>query len=170
MIVLGGLSTYDVDWVNAMFKYGVMQKADALGIHAFPGTWDSLERRRGRPWRGLNQEIEDARTQLRRNNSQAQVWLTETGYSTFGEGEERRKREKNQIDYFNEIITCAADRVFWHTMVDQKHGTPTDDSLNLEIEADERAFHFGVVNEKGEPKPLFYYWQNLKQQVVVSRE
>ncbi len=159
-IVLGGLSPYEPTWVNAMAEFGVLRHANALGIHAFPGTWDANnDRRKGRPWRGLEAEVEDARKQLRTLGSQAEIWLTETGYSTFGEGEFLEERLQKQIDYWNELRKCPAERAYWHTLIDQKGGTPTDNELNSDRPLDEKAYHFGVVDEKGKPKPLYAYWE-----------
>jgi CDP-paratose 2-epimerase len=161
-VALGGLSPYDAEWVHAMFDYGVMQHADALGIHAFPGTWpEDGPRRKGRPWKGLAAEIEEARAQLRKNKSNAEVWLTETGYSTFGVGEEKKQREQQQVDYFCEALSSPADRIYWHTMIDQSSGTPTDNELNSGLERDDRAYHFGIIDAHGNPKPLYYYWRDL---------
>ena len=161
-VVLGGLSPYEAGWVNAMFDHGVMQEGDALGIHAFPGTWDTPAenwRRRGRPWRGLAQEVADARAHLRRRGSRGEIWLTETGYSTYGEGAELKERSQGQIDYFEELLWCDADRIFWHSIIDQKKGTPTDNELNAGMGNDDKAYHFGIVDEYGAPKPLYPHWQ-----------
>jgi CDP-paratose 2-epimerase len=162
-IVLGGMSPYETMWVDAMFRENVLQHADALGIHAFPGTWDkeTEHRRGGRVWKGLVAEIEDARAHLRANGSRAEIWLTETGYSTFGEGLEMRDREKKQVAYFDELMRSPADRAFWHSVIDQRTGTPTDNELNSEEMRDDKAYHFGIVRENGNPKALYYYWQQL---------
>jgi CDP-paratose 2-epimerase len=164
-IVLGGMSPYETEWVDRMFEYGIMQEADALGIHDFSGTWDPEgPRRKGRPWKGLNAEIEDARTQLRENGSAAEVWLTETGYSTYGAGEFKKDREEKQVRYFDELLSCPAERVYWHTLVDQQSDTPTDNELNSALDHDVKAYHFGVIDHEGRKKPLYHHWKNIAHQ------
>ena len=162
-IVLGGLSPYDADWVDAMFGYGVLQGGDALGLHAFPGTWDGEDggRRKGRPWRGLDAEVGDARAQMRSHGSRAEIWLTETGYSTFGKGEALAARERGQIRYFDELRRCSADRAYWYCVMDQRRDTPTDNELNAALPNDEKAYHFGLLRSDGSPKPLYGYWRSL---------
>lgn len=161
-IALGGLSPYDPEWVGAMAHYGILKHADALGIHAFPGTWDfEPDRSRGREWKGLTAEVELVRKQLRKFRSRAEVWITETGYSTYGEGSAERQREQNQIAYFEEVRACPADRVYWHTIVDQKETTPTDNELNANMAKDPRAYHFGIMTVDGRLKPLYLHWRGL---------
>jgi len=38
--VLGGMAPLDPNWLRLMFQAGVMAYIDAVGVHAFPGTWD----------------------------------------------------------------------------------------------------------------------------------
>src|SRR5690625_2416988 len=40
-VLLGGMSPVDPAWLNYMFEMGLMEKIDTVGIHGFPGTFDS---------------------------------------------------------------------------------------------------------------------------------
>ncbi len=39
--VLGGTCPTDPHWLHLMCQRGVMAYVDAIGVHGFPGTWDS---------------------------------------------------------------------------------------------------------------------------------
>lgn len=161
-VVLGGLSPYDPAWIRRMNDFGILRYAQAVGIHAFPGTWDEgMDRRTDSPWKGLSGEIGDLKEQLRELDVGAEAWYTETGYSTWGDASQRLIREQKQIDFFGEVLSCGADRVFWHTLIDQPPESPTDNQINLETDPDARAYFFGVTDVKGNPKPIFFHWKEI---------
>ena len=42
-VVLGGACPTDTNWLRLMGERGVLGVVDAVGVHGFPGTWDSVE-------------------------------------------------------------------------------------------------------------------------------
>jgi len=163
-IVLGGLSPYDPAWVKRMFDYGVMQNVQALGIHAFPRTWvgpDQTRRPRGKPWISLEAEVQDARNQLKELGLNTEVWITETGHSTWGQGQEREQNNQVQIEFFKEVLSTSADKVFWYTVFDLKYQAENDNTLNNKMEFDEKLYNFGLATVYRNKKPLFHYWRRL---------
>jgi CDP-paratose 2-epimerase len=42
-VVLGGPCPTDVNWLRLMGERGLLGVVDVVGIHGFPGTWDSVE-------------------------------------------------------------------------------------------------------------------------------
>ena len=40
-VVLGGPCPFDLNWLDLMGQRGVLAEVSAVGIHGFPGTWDS---------------------------------------------------------------------------------------------------------------------------------
>jgi CDP-paratose 2-epimerase len=163
-VVLGGLSPTDYNWIQRMFDYGVLGKCQALGTHAFEGTW-SRNRHTEKPempWMGWEEEVAGQRQLFAKNGcSDIQVWITETGYSTWGNEAQRKSKERDQIQYFDELLTAPADQIFWFSLFDQKPGTTTDNVLNMGKELDNKAFHFGVIDFQGQPKALFDHWQSF---------
>ena len=45
-VVLGGPCPTDMNWLRLMGERGLLGVVDAVGVHGFPGTWDSHRRRR----------------------------------------------------------------------------------------------------------------------------
>ena len=106
--VLGGPCPFDPSWIDLMGERGVLSVVDAVGFHAFPGTWDSEEG----PWGGWDMHLGEMRKILDRHNAQAQIWVTETGYSTW------RNDEIEQVSRFVRALDVPADRVYWYSWRD----------------------------------------------------
>jgi CDP-paratose 2-epimerase len=136
--VLGASGPLDAQWVRLMCERGVMQYIDAVGIHGFPGTFEFW-------WDGWNAKIARVRKVLLEHRSKAEIWITETGYSTW------RHDEREQIAAFVDVMHAPAERVYWH-------GTHDVDSTQLEenkFYSDEREHHFGLRRNDGSEKLLF---------------
>ncbi len=56
--VLGGPCPFDPIWLDLMGERGILGVVDAVGLHGFPGTWDS-EAGGWRGWSGHVDEIRD---------------------------------------------------------------------------------------------------------------
>jgi CDP-paratose 2-epimerase len=137
--VLGASGPMDAQWVRLMCERGVMQYIDAVGIHGFPGTFEFW-------WDGWNAKIARVRRVLLQHRSKAEIWITETGYSTW------RHDEREQIAAFIEAMHAPAERVYWH-------GAHDIDSAQFSEEkqfySDERECHFGLRRHDGSGKLLF---------------
>ena len=139
--VLGGLSPIDPDWLGLMCDYGVMAYIDAVGAHGFPGALES-------GWQGWAPQIEHMRETLERHGSDAEVWITETGFSTW------HHDQRGQLRAFVRAIEAPVERVYWYSMYDLDPNKPTIDGFHV----DEREYHFGVKYADGKPKPLYHLW------------
>ena len=53
--VLGGMCPTDPDWLRMMGERGVLEHLDAVGVHAFPGSWETV-------WDGWEATIDRVRT------------------------------------------------------------------------------------------------------------
>jgi CDP-paratose 2-epimerase len=139
--LLGGLSIFDPNWIELMFRRGVMQYIDAVGIHGFPGssetTWDG--------WPALIQSVQQS---LNHHRSGAEVWITSTGYSTW------RHDEYEQLRAFASVIEAPVERVYWYSARDLDPEFPTRDGFHN----DDRDYHFGWVRCDGTPKLLARLW------------
>lgn len=137
--VLGASGPMDAQWVRLMCERGVMQYIDAVGIHGFPGTFEFW-------WDGWNAKIARVRKVLLAHRSKAEIWVTETGYSTW------RHDERGQIAAFIDAIRAPAERVYWYGAHDLD---PSQFPEENKICSDERQHHFGLRRRDGSEKLLF---------------
>jgi CDP-paratose 2-epimerase len=139
--LLGGMAPLDPNWLRLMFDAGVMAYIDAIGIHAFPGTWDLT-------WEGWGPFIAKAQEVLQERDSTAEIWITETGYSTW------RLDERRQLTALIETLEAPVNRVYWYGARDLDPDLPTVDGFH----SDEREYHFGLRRADGRPKLLYRLW------------
>jgi CDP-paratose 2-epimerase len=135
--VLGGMSPIAPNWLALMCKRGVMEYIDVVGIHGFPGVWEAN-------WPGWHTQLAKVRHALSAHGQQADLWITETGYSTW------KYDEFRQAQAFVETVDAAATRVYWYAAQDLHPARPTIDGFH----EDEREYHFGLKRSNGEPKLL----------------
>ncbi|MFL6585174.1 MAG: NAD-dependent epimerase/dehydratase family protein [Chthoniobacterales bacterium] len=135
--VLGASGPMDAQWVRLMCERGVLRYIDAVGIHGFPGTFDFW-------WDGWNAKIARVRNVLLQHGSNAEVWITETGYSTW------RHDDREQIAAFLNVMRAPAERVYWYGAHDLELPQARPDSSCV----DERDYHFGLRRRDGSEKLL----------------
>ncbi|NKC30536.1 NAD-dependent epimerase/dehydratase family protein [Falsiroseomonas selenitidurans] len=138
--VLGGPCPFDAHWLRLMGERGVLAEIDALGLHGFPGTWDS---ERG-SWNGWPALIGAARGILDAHNPQAAIWITEAGYATW------RNDEAAQARSFLDALAAPAARLYWYGWQDIPDSVAVQEGLRF----DQRHYHMGVVDAEGHPKLL----------------
>lgn len=137
-LVLGGAPPFDAGWLQQMGEAGLLALVSAVGLRWYPGTWHDLPPGRSedvQPWRALH-------AALGRYNPEAEIWLTETGYSTW------RHDEAAQVVRFRAALAAPVPRVYWSGWQDLVPATPAD------AELDPRALHLGVSDAQGRPKLL----------------
>jgi CDP-paratose 2-epimerase len=135
--VLGGMSPFDPNWLDLMFKRGALEHVEVVGVHGFPGTWEAV-------WEGWGTHIDRVQDVCDRHGSAARIWVTECGFSTWAHDEFR------QLRTLVELAEAPAERVYWYSVQDLAPERPTLDGFH----ADERAYHFGLQRANGEPKLL----------------
>ena len=139
--VLGGMSPVDPNWLQLMFDRGVMQHIDAVGFHGFPHVFDQQ-------WESWEANVKAVREVLRENNSDAQVWVTEAGFSTW------QHDELQQLQEFKNVLEAEVSKVYWYAARDLDAERSTVGGFHL----DEREYHFGLKKSDGSPKLLFRLW------------
>jgi CDP-paratose 2-epimerase len=137
--VLGGTCPTDLNWLSLMAERGALTDIDVVGLHGFPGTWQAAT-----TWQAWDEQIEATRALLDRFDASADIWITETGYSTW------RHDELAQIDSFVEVMQSSVARVYWYAFQDLHPSLPSQEGWHF----DERHYHFGLVTEGGRPKLL----------------
>jgi CDP-paratose 2-epimerase len=138
--VLGGPSPFDPLWLDLMGERGILQLMHAVGLHGFPGTWDSEEAH----WQGWNPHLAQMRTVLDRHNPDAEIWITETGYSTWS-GD-----QLEQVRRFASALEAPADRLYWYAWRDIAGDVAVQEGLWF----DPRHYHLGALSAEGRPKLL----------------
>jgi CDP-paratose 2-epimerase len=138
--VLGGPCPFDPLWLDLMGERGLLRLCDAVGFHGFPGTWDSEEA----GWHGWDMHLGEMRVVLDRWNPDAEIWITETGYSTW------RGDEMEQARRFARAVEAKADRLYWYGWRDLPPDVPVQEGLWF----DPRHYHLGAVTAGNQPKLL----------------
>ena len=139
--VMGGMNPIDPNWLRLMGDRGLLPFIDAVGVHGFPAPAESS-------WEGWQAPVNRVRDVLRQFESPAEVWITDTGYSTW------RHDERRQLTAFVDAIDAPVDRVYWFAVHDLDPRLPTSDGFH----SDEREYHFGLKRADGSEKLLYRLW------------
>lgn len=153
--VLGGPCPLDTRWLDLMGERGVLGTVSAVGIHGFPGTWDSEEG----TWSGWADGLASARRVIGRYNPSAEVWITEAGYSTW------RQDDAAQVARFRDALASPADRLYWYGWQDVPRAVPVQEGLYF----DPRHYHLGVTDARGRPKLLRRLMANRMLSAPLAR-
>lgn len=137
-VLLGGMSPIDPGWLRHMYNIGLMSLVDAIGIHGFPGTFDT-------DWDGWDAAVRQIQEVVNHYGGAQKIWITEAGYSTW------QQDEKGQVNEFIDVLDAPVERVYWYCLNDLDPGRATVDGFHT----DDREYHFGMVNEAGRPKLLY---------------
>jgi CDP-paratose 2-epimerase len=138
--LLGGPCPFDPVFLEQMGRHGVLGVVSAVGLHGFPGTWDSA----AGGWRGWPAIIGEAREVLGRWKEGLEVWISEAGFSTW------RHDAIEQVRRFVEFRAAPADRHYWYSWRDIDPAVAVQDGAWF----DPRHYHLGAVDAAGRPKLL----------------
>ncbi|MFP4469513.1 MAG: GDP-mannose 4,6-dehydratase, partial [Bacteroidales bacterium] len=141
--VLGGMSPIDPQWLKIMAGKNLLEFIDVVGIHGFPKVFEVY-------WRGWDVYISEVKNVLKESGLEKELWITETGYSTW------RYDERKQVESFLRSLNAVVDRVYWYSLTDLPMKYSTVDGPY----SDEREYHFGLLTEQGNKKLLYRLWQN----------
>ncbi len=151
--VLGGPCPTDINWLNLMGERGVLSQCDAVGVHGFPGTWEF-------DWEDWSETIRKVREVLHPYQPDAEIWITEAGYSTC------RHEERRQLSAFLRALEAPVERFYWYSVHDLDPDLPTQDGLHT----DERHYHMGLKRTDGTSKLLRRLWESRGLQGVRKAE
>lgn len=150
--VLGGMSPIDPNWLTLLYERDVMQYIDAVGIHGFPEVFDTF-------WAGWENEIEKVNSVIRQYGGTQEVWITETGFSTW------QHDERRQLSRFISATRAPVARMYWYSINDLDEKYPTIDGFHQ----DDREYSFGLKKTDGTPK-LLYRLLNKHGPCKIDRE
>ncbi|MEX0762443.1 MAG: NAD-dependent epimerase/dehydratase family protein [Dehalococcoidia bacterium] len=140
--VLAGMCPTDPNWLRLMCKRGLIEYLDAVGVHSFPGTWQF-------DWDGWDSTIGSVREVLDRYRSDAEIWITEAGFSTWNHD------EHGQVRALADVMDAPAERVYWYAAHDLDPNLPTQDGLHTDV----RHYHMGIKRQDGTPKLVHRLWK-----------
>jgi len=102
-----------------------LRHVDIVGLHGFPGTWDSSVTHASTwRWRGWSEEVELTRATLRKLGRPRPVWVTETGSSTYAD-----PTGETQLAAFRATHAALAglgvERMYWYGLTNLEDHRPT---------------------------------------------
>lgn len=141
MTVLGGLRPVDPGFLRKLAQLGVLEGFDVVALHLLP----ELSEPTLTDW---EQPVASIRCTLEELGREAQVWITEGGFSTW------RNEEGRQLGEFVRALESGVDRLYWCAMDDlpDRHSGPSG------FHVDEREYALGLKRSDGSPKLLYRLW------------
>lgn len=144
-ILIGGISPSEVEILDIFSDNDLIKNIDAVGIRDFPGSYG---------WTNWEDSINKVRKVFDERKINLRVWITETGFSTWG------RDEFGQITNFIDFLKVKVDRRYWYSAEDL-----TNELFNKSEDSEEkRQYHFGLIKNDGNPKLIYRIWkqQGLK--------
>jgi CDP-paratose 2-epimerase len=136
--VLGGMSPVDPNWLEMIYRNGVMKYIDAVGIHGFPDVFDTM-------WEGWETNINRVNQVISCFGGKQEVWITEAGFSTW------QYDEQKQLKEFINALEAPVKRMYWYSINDLNPQLSTVEGFHL----DEREYHFGLITKHENQKLLY---------------
>ncbi len=137
-IVLGGVSSCDIDFLRNMAAQGVMPYVDAIGVHGFPLDWNHWQLTE---WPDRVREASAV--------SGKPVWVTEVGASSFGAEEVQEFGLARTL----ELLDGRVERIHWYSLFDLPPTWPAETRhKEAEGSAYYRHYYLGLIKADGEPK------------------
>ncbi len=137
-IVLGGVSSCDIDFLRNMAAQGVMPYVDAIGVHGFPLDWNH--------W-----QLTEWPDRVREASAVAgkPVWVTEVGVSSFGAEEVQEFGLTRTL----KLLDGQVERIHWYSLFDLPPTWPAETRhKEAEGSAYYRHYYLGLIKADGEPK------------------
>ena len=161
--VLGGLAPADPTFVTLLGDRGHLDDVAVIGVHGFPHMWgdhfvddaggsEKAEATDGwdQPWRWSGWA--DRLAEFEAVAGGREVWVTETGLSTWDAGAERAGTPEilaAQTAALEAAAAAPSPRVYWYGLDDLDPGRASIEGDHT----DEHAYHFGLYGFDGREKP-----------------
>jgi len=149
--VLGGMSPLDPNWLDLLAGRGALRDVDVVGIHGFPGTWEVA-------WEGWDAVADKVGDVLAHHGLDAEIWITEAGYSTW------RNDEFGQVRELASALDAPVERLYWYAAEDLDPSRETVGGFHTDV----RHYHMGVHETDGEQKLVARLWAEGGADLVRS--
>jgi CDP-paratose 2-epimerase len=150
-VVLPSLWPADHSWFELMAQRGILTFVDAISLSGFPSSSEF-------GWQGWQKEVGSIRGCLQELGVGSEVWITETGYSTW------RGDEQLQVSAFADAAKAPVERVYWRELFDKSANRHVAGPAYL----DERDFHYGLLRADGTSKLLYSRWSQYGLKSVLE--
>src|SRR5699024_4726349 len=90
--------------------------------------------------------------------NQAEIWITEAGYSTI------RHDEFRQLEVFVDAVKAPVKRIYWYGW----HDLPEERSSIKGFHIDEREYHLGLIDKAGREKLLARQWRQQGLEGIIE--
>lgn len=146
IVLFGGISPIDPNFISLMVSYGVLDCVDAIGVHGFPLDWNHWQINN---WPDKIKEIEDV--------SSLPVWVTEVGASSFGAEEVQVFGLQRTM----ELLIGRVPRIYWYSLLDLPPAwEATTRHKESEGSSYYRHFYMGLIRSDGTAKPALEKFDN----------
>jgi beta-xylosidase len=145
--VLGGISPIDPSFIRNLQNQNALDHIDVLAVHGFPLDWNHWSIHE---WPEKLREI--------RQVSDAPVWVSEVGASTFGAEEV----QAFGLTRTAELLMGRVERIHWYSLYDLPRAWPaTTRHREAEGSSYYRHFYMGLLREDGTPKLALRCFHNF---------
>ncbi|MDQ3190637.1 MAG: GDP-mannose 4,6-dehydratase [Bacteroidota bacterium] len=151
--VLGGISPTNLNCLKLLFETGVMKNIDAIGIHKLSDE-DEAE---SKEWE-LN--IEKIQGLVNINNSPTELWITQSGFSTW------KFDETRQLQEYLKSTDQKVKRTYWYSLYDFDTAISITDNFDLE----DKKLHYGMKKRNGAPKLIYRFLQNESLEEIKKKK
>jgi beta-xylosidase len=144
VLVLGGMSPIDPDFLKLLESHGVLETMDAVAVHGFPLDWNHWPLD---DWPKKIAEIEAVTT--------LPVWVTEVGVSSFGADEV----QTFGLARTQQLLLDRVERAYWYSLLDLPPAwEATTRHRESEGSSYYRHFYMGLIRDDRTPKPAIAHF------------
>jgi beta-xylosidase len=144
VLVLGGMSPIDPDFLKLLESHGVLETMDAVAVHGFPLDWNHWPLD---DWPKKIAEIEAVTT--------LPVWVTEVGVSSFGADEV----QTFGLARTQQLLLDRVERAYWYSLLDLPPAwEATTRHRESEGSSYYRHFYMGLIRDNRTPKPAIAHF------------
>jgi CDP-paratose 2-epimerase len=164
--VLGGMMPVDESWLQILAHRGVLEYIDVVGIHGFPGMWNTQSYWWDWPehWFGWEEKLNKIRLSARG----LPIWITEAGFATCKGNSREPGGFSEQSERLREAAEASAGRVYWYCVRDMSYDYPCIEMTEDRGRLDHREYHLGLTTADGKRKLAWHTFREFLCQQPAS--
>lgn len=163
LVISGGTSGNDTDWIQKMYTAGAHGYFDALAVHPYQNPADTPPDTpsQGDKYRMTSLPLVHA-TMVHNGDANKPIWLTEFGWTTADSGPRTGVDAQTQARYLTQSINLIrttypyVTHAFWYCLRDRDDSTPYEND-------------FGLLYLDGTPKPAYTALQQANANPTTIR-
>jgi CDP-paratose 2-epimerase len=157
--VLGGMMPVDESWLQILAHRGVLEYIDVVGIHGFPGMWNTQSYWWDWPehWFGWEEKL----NKIRLSAQGLPIWITEAGFATCKGNSREPGGFSEQSERLLEAAEASAGRVYWYCVRDLSYDYPCIEMTEDRGRLDHREYHLGLTTADGKRKLAWHTFREF---------